>query len=407
MGKKTKVKRSSSPRTSQTSESPVTAILKFLWEPVNLLSDNEKRHIEILDIARGFGLVYMIVFHSFMVLGAPEVHADSIWSVINSSMWFQHTMVAFHILIGLYVVYTQPTTQKLLLRGVQVFFLGLLLNLVRFLPVIVGVAIGSFNMDDFAPYNNLGDIIFHVDIYLYAGLALLAFALLRKIMGTVVRPVYWLLMIVVVLALTPSLVGLETGVIYIDRFLDILWGFGGKPHIWFPFFPYFSYSLLGAMVGCLLLKVRNWENMEEKFTKATFIVFSLGVFLADILRSPIGREILFFLPPHVRPEIFIRSVGVIMVLITLFLWLYRYFPRNIILKTFSYWSKNIMLFYCIQWVILGWIASLYFQAFRQQSIAEVGVVIIVVLVLAHFFTRFIAGPIPEIYSNVGESKERV
>ncbi|NLZ28666.1 MAG: hypothetical protein GX887_06855, partial [Firmicutes bacterium] len=220
-------------------------------------------------------------------------------------------------------------------------------------------------------FRNVGDIIFCVDIFQFAGLAFLAFALIRKLFRGTVKPIHWLYMALAVILISPFLTPLMTGNIYIDRFLELLWGY--NDHIWFPIFPTFCYTLLGAMFGCMLIKIKSFRNHEFSFMIISTVVFAVGIFLTDIIHHP-SCYIYFKIigPDYVYEslEVVIKVLGYVMFHQAILVYLNRYIPRNIIFRFYRYMSYNITMVYIWQWIIIGWITGIYFRAFWQQNVTE-------------------------------------
>lgn len=380
-----------------------SSLWNLLVEPVDLFSRQERPRIEPLDLGRGYALFCVIFFHGVFFLGTAEVRTISILSLFKENiMWMSEMRAVFIVYLGIYLVYSQPATRKLLIRGTQLILLGYALNIFRYLPIIIGISMGVLSQVDFAPYNDIGDMVFKADVFHVAGLSCFLFAIFRKRKGPSIRPVYWFFLALLVLFITPFFVGQETGLYVVDHFLNLFWGRG--INAFFSVLPYFSYCLIGIMLGSLLLKARETHNLDRTLLISGGILFMLGVLFTDILGEPSRLVFVALRGEPFSPltvETFTKATGYIMCWQGLFFWLYKKSPNNFVLRTFSYWSKNIIVFFIWHWIVFGWICGLYFQAFRQQNTLEVAVVILVTLLLTHFLTRLTAGPMPVIYQNNG------
>ncbi|MFY9114635.1 MAG: hypothetical protein WAO23_05275 [Dethiobacteria bacterium] len=360
-------------------------------EPVDILAvDRKPPRIDDLDLFRGYATFGFIIYHAVLLLGNEAVDYDSLLGFISYIIFWTPIggKALFQIYIGIYLVYARSSTQTIIKRGLTILAAGYALNALRFLPVIIGVSRGTLRMEAFAPYRNLGDMFFSVDIFQFAGLAFLAYALLRKVFRGVVKPVYWLYMALAVILISPFLAPLMTGNIYIDRVLELLWGDGF--HVWFPFFPTFCYTLLGAMFGCMLIRIKSFRNHECSFMIISILTFALGILLTDICRQPSGYIYFKILGSdfiYESPEIVIKVLGFLMFQQALAVCLNRYVPRNIIFRFYRYMSYNITPIYIWQWIIIGWISGIYFHAFLQQNVAEVSVVIAITTLLTCILTE--------------------
>ena len=140
-------------------------------------------------------------------------------------------------------------------------------------------------------------------------------------------------MALAVILISPFLAPLMTGNIYIDRVLEPLWG--GGAHVWFPFFPTFCYTLLGAMFGCMLIRIGSFRNHERSFMLISILTFALGILLTDVCNRPSGYIYFKILGPdfiYNSPEIVIKVLGFVMFHQALAVCLNRYVPKNIILS---------------------------------------------------------------------------
>ncbi len=362
----------------------------LFMEPVDISPTGFKPpRIDDLDLFWGYAVFGFIIYHVVIFLGSEDVVYNSLLGFIaHIIFWPIGGKALFQIYIGIYLVYARSTTQTLVRRGLTILAAGYALNLVRFLPIIAGVRRGTLAMKDFPIYRNIGDMILAVDIFQFAGLAFLAYALIRKLFRGRVKPIHWLYMALAVILVTPFLAKLMTGNVYIDRFMEPLWGY--SDHVWFPFFPTFCYTLLGAMFGCMLIKIKSFRNHELSFMILSTLTFALGILLTDFFRQPSASIYFKILGPdfvYDSPEVFIKVMGYTTFQQAIAVCLNLYVSKNIIFRFYRYMSYNITAIFVWQWIIIGWITGIYFRAFWQQNVTECVVVIAITTVLAIILTE--------------------
>ncbi|NLI70184.1 MAG: DUF1624 domain-containing protein [Firmicutes bacterium] len=362
----------------------------LFMEPVDISPTGFKPpRIDELDLLRGYAIFGFIIYHVVLILGSETVVDDSLLGFMAFVLfWPIGGKAFFQIGIGIYLVYARSSTRTLVKRGLAILAAGYALNMVRFLPVIVGILRGTLVMEDFPLFRNVGDIIFCADIFQFAGLAFLAYALIRKLFRGMVKPIHWIYMSLGVILISPFLAPLLTGNIHIDRFLEPLWGYG--KHIWFPFFPTFCYTLLGAMFGCMLIKIKSFRNHELSFMILSTLTFALGILLTDFFRQPSASIYFKILGPdfvYDSPEVFIKVMGYTTFQQAIAVCLNLYVSKNIIFRFYRYMSYNITAIFVWQWIIIGWITGIYFRAFWQQNVTECVVVIAITTVLAIILTE--------------------
>ncbi len=356
--------------------------LKHLLMPFNWERGHSGR-IHGLDVFRGFAMFMMLCHNVLLYISASEV-AHTLYGNIVYYIADTGTPV-FMIYLGLYQVYARPVSTRLvIMRGLKLFILGYVLNVLRFLPIYIGVMRGSLDINNFAPYSLL-DLLLKIDILQFAGLILIIIPLLYKYL---VRPIYWLLIGAVSFAVSPFLIHVYSGNTYINMILDFFWG--TSSYVDFPLFPWISYTMVGMVLGVLFLKIKDFDRIDLNLALLGGLLFIIGNILVYFQVTRVFLET-YISSYYVVTELeqLILNTGFLMLWQSLYFWLYKLVPNNFILRTFRFWSRNITTYYFIFWTVVGWISAIYFQNFRQQDVWETAVANVIVLLLTHVILLFI------------------
>lgn len=131
---------------------------------------------------------------------------------------------------------------------------------------------------------NCWDAFLEINILQFAGLSLIVMALIRELK---VNRYVLLLLAALIACVSPSLWGIGSDLPVAKHFLDYLWG--NKPSaeacisnlVSFPFFPWFTFVLLGMFLGDFLTKSQDVGKTFRKMGIAGLAV--LGVNLVAII----------------------------------------------------------------------------------------------------------------------------
>ncbi len=326
----------------------------------NLLEKNPKR-LYHLDIARFFAIVFMVLSHVQLMYGSE--------AFIESSLGYFFDVLAgppaapvFMVLMGFFAVYTKKTQVKPgLKRGLIIFLVGLILNVVRMvIPYALGIHYGLFSYEGYAATfgENIVFFLFEVDILLFAGLAYGITILLLQVRPKITLPIIFFIIAIV----SPYLWGIYTNNSAANIFLDLVWG--SRAHVAFPIFPWLCYPVLGAWIGMYIIPANgatqdiSSENPQEpqKLGKHVLLVglvlliLGLIIVLTDI-EGQIGDYY------HSGAGAVFLYSGFVIVWIFLLLNLMRILEGRI-QPLIEYISINLTSIYCIHWIILGWLLFL-------------------------------------------------
>lgn len=319
---------------------------------------NTGRQYEV-DLLRGFTLVILIICHVFLYLSVDPNSGLYIFADIIGS---EPGAPVFMVLMGISVIFSRKQNALFFLkRGLILLIGGYLLNLVRSFPYWI-----TGELDFFACVPGF----FVVDIFQFAGLTFLLFALFKALKlpswGVFIVSILFLIAGQILMAIPNALDFSSEASYFLNLFLPL-------ENDWccFNLLTWFIYPCFGLMLGELLIRCKN----KKWFYIILFILGSLGVialYLNIGLRFPNYTSYYF-------GNNFYR-MGVLNTLITLLFSCFAlaswYFIGKIlpkfIGKYLSFLSKNITLFYTISWLII--VTLIHFQAYYSLEFIDIALV---------------------------------
>lgn len=310
------------------------------FEPESL---HNNARLDSFDIPRAIAIGLMIILHTLMIYASPATLEQPLTKLLMLSGTAPGAP-AFMFLMGFYFIYARPKNDRYyLLRGVQLFLLGYLLNILRFIMPVESILLLGISAEVFLPWTPL--MFFKtIDILQFAGLALI---ILTAVRFTIKRPGYILFIIVTVTLISPLLWGIHSGFAALDWVLDMLWG--TSIYVTFPLFPWLVYPLAGYLFGQAVI---NWQSSKTFFQASSLLgllIFVTGLVwtstnpgfhFGDYLRAGYGGTVamLGFVTFYVCSiELLYRQVGI-----------------KGRIKGIGYLSDNLTPLYFIHWTIIGW-----------------------------------------------------
>ncbi len=336
--------------------------------------------LRFLDLARGLAIVFM-VFQHVQIIFAVGSGEDSVLGVTFLLLGTAPAAPVFMVAMGfLFGSSSRTGVREGVVRGLQLFALGYLLNLVRFsVPLLVSGdarAIDAFGGTWWGP-------LFEIDILQLAGLSLI-------VLGPVKRyardPRLVLALAAVVAVVAPLLWGVGGG----NVALDPLWGLGDW--VSFPLFPWLAYPLLGLSLAGFAARASSARRLMRGWALAGCGAALAGVALLPFAPGP--GEILAF-GDYYRSGLPVQLLlaGFVLLWLPLLWWLDGRLSWRIVPRYLTSLSRNITAVYLIQWVLIGWLA-IGLGVFDQPSwvAALLGVPILVAShLLALGYARLDAG----------------
>ncbi|HXU28717.1 MAG TPA: heparan-alpha-glucosaminide N-acetyltransferase domain-containing protein [Bacteroidia bacterium] len=294
---------------------------------------------QIADLLKGIAVLLMIQVHIIELFATQQI-SDSYVGKFLLFLGGPFVAPVFAIFIGYFLANSKKNTKQLIGRGVGIFFLGIILNLVLNFNLILSVSKGEFAID-LLPY------VFGVDILPFAGLAIILLAIFKNLFKKNMYVVFVVAILVAFfgqyfLRFVPENIFLK----YISSFF-----YGSNRWSYFPLFPWLAYPLIG--IGFYNLKQKfDLEKTYNAIPKIgimilflMFMAFTIfyAVSVSANLQAYYHHGLLFFLWAIVFLAFYSFFINVINLIVGDF----------VLIKYVKWLGKNVTLIYVLQWVMIG------------------------------------------------------
>jgi len=298
------------------------------------------------DLLKGFA-VFLIVPVHILETFIDYPGRENLFGKILLLLGGPFGVPIFMMVMGYFVALSKKSTAQNILRGVLIFILGFFLNIGLNFHLLLKIWFEDWQFDPL-------QAIFGVDIFYLAGLSIILLSILKTIR-------YRLQWIVLALILFVSGSTSYINEILMVTELNYILPFIGGEYSWsyFPLFPWLTYPLIGFLFQKTEPQIREFIQKQ----KVVSIAFLALVFILVTLFSRFGIETTNNLSEYYHHTFlfFLWTLGVDMLWVFL-LWLviqkFNEFPAIAFLR---WLGKNITIFYVIQWLIIGNIATAIYQ----------------------------------------------
>lgn len=219
--------------------------------------DKVNKRTYYLDIARGFAVFGMFTQHCMVVHEVSGGEGDSLLANLFVLLGTAPAAPVFMLLMGAYLIKSKASTRQTIWRGIKLLILGFTLNLLRFtLPLLTAISFYGIDSLNLAEGETLISLMFSVDIFQLAGLSLIFCTLIKRIADQ--KNTIPLLILIVLLA-SPFLWGRFGS----NLLSNLFWG--EATTVYFPFFPWIVYPLLGMYLSQHLLSGDRSRTVCKKW----------------------------------------------------------------------------------------------------------------------------------------------
>ncbi len=343
--------------------------------------DKVDKRIYYLDIARGFAVFGMFTQHCMVVHEVSGGEGDSLLANFFVLLGTAPAAPVFMLLMGAFLIKSKASTRQNIWRGIRLLILGVILNLFRFtIPLLIAIWLYGSDSLNLNEGETLLTLLLSVDIFHLAGLSLIFCTLVKKIAGQ--KNTIPLLILIVLLA-SPFLWGRFGS----NPFFDPFWG--EATTVYFPFFPWIIYPLLGMYLSRHLLSGDRLRSRLRKMGWYGFGLSALGgfIFLLNAVRV-LAFDVISPTGDYYRSGagIHLLMIGFILAWFSVCYWLEQTFSiENRIIKVLIYWSKNVTAIYFVQWVLFGW--SMLILDSNKLNAVDAAFVGLIVLLITHFSVK--------------------
>jgi len=329
------------------------------------------RRLLLPDLLKGFAVFLIIPVHileTFIDFPGRESLIGKIIMVLDGP-----TLVpVFMIVMGYFVAKNQKSLSQNISRGIKIFFAGFLLNIGLNFNLLLKIKYAGW------PYNPF-EYIFGVDILYLAGLSIVFLSFLKNLRKNQI----WIAFILI-FAIT-GLTGLMNEKMMVTERNYILPFIAGN-YSWsyFPIFPWLAYPLSGFVFYHWEEKIRL-SHQKQKI--ASGIILGLIVLLV-IFFFKWGVNITINLTEYYH-HTFLYSLwafGIVISWTMLLRFFLQKYPKTRVGDFLMWLGRNITIFYIVQWLIIGNIAT---EIYQTQNINSYVFCILGAFVLTSGITRLI------------------
>jgi len=298
------------------------------------------------DLLKGFAVFLIVPVHileTFIDFPGRE-------SVPGKALLFLGGPIAvpvFMIIMGYFVAKNEKPLAANFFRGIKVFAVGFLLNIGLNFHLLWKIKFAGWQL-------NPWEYIFGVDIFYFAGLAIILLSVLK----TLKSGREWIvLLLVFAVAGATSFVNQKLMVPernYIFPFIGGTWSWS-----YFPLFPWLAYPLAGFAFFYFEERLLAFINQRKTISGIFFTV----IFVLVLYFGKQGFTITTDLPSYYHHTFWfsVWAFGIVILWSVLWRFLLNRFPKTYAGDFFMWLGKNITVFYIIQWLIIGNIATAIYQ----------------------------------------------
>jgi uncharacterized membrane protein len=338
-----------------------------------------RERVRAFDLAAGLAVFFMILVHVLWNWGRPDTATTPIGELISFAAGPTATPV-FLFLVGASfgaAARGRTATQTLVVRGLWLFFLGYVLNVVRgVIPGVLGITFGVVTQEQIQPFTPWW-LATMVDLHHVVGLSLIAIALLR----TRLEPsMAWLALAGVLVLVAPWARSLEFGTPLLDAPLTPI--LSSAPNVFYALIPWLAYPLVGAVFGRAMARTddRRWLFRRGALIGVGLLAAGLGLVVAT---RP-GFDVVTYW--HHPPALAVGILGIVLVWLALCDVVTRVEWIDRRLTVVYGWSHRVIAMYFTHWIIVGWGVGIV--GFHVLDLPQVLLAIAAAVLATSYLSRF-------------------
>jgi len=310
------------------------------------------QRIGLPDTIKGVAVILMVQVH-LMELFANELTYNSMFGKISLFLGGPPAAPVFMAVMGYFMAHSNKHLSKSLWRGLKLILLGIIVNIGMNANLLVKTFQGNLDV-------NPWQYIFGVDILFLAGLSIILISLLKLVFNE--KLLFWLIAIFVFGGLNRFLPVYSGESQLLKYVLPYFSGF--FPWSYFPVFPWMTYVLIGFTFR-LAIKKNLLPALSSKTIAYIFVAlilllvftFGFGLRISSILEVYYHHNIVFVL----------WTMAFLAFWLILFDYLDQFFGNSDVFAYLRWVGKNVTVFYVVQWLIIGNIAT---EIYRTQPLFQ-------------------------------------
>jgi uncharacterized membrane protein len=299
------------------------------------------------DLLKGLAALFMVMIH-ITELFIDSAGRESTFGKATLFLGGPFAAVVFMIVMGYFVAKNKGSFRINMLRGIKIFVLGFLLNIGLNFHLLLKIKFAGW------PYNPL-EYIFGVDILYLAGIGIIVLSLLKTIQKG--QQAVALILLMAIAALTGFM---NEKLTLTNHYFLLPFVAGNYSWSYFPVFPWLAYPLAGFVFAQQQEKISLFFDRQKVISISILATIALLVIL--FLKQ--GFETTINLPAYYHHTYWyiLWALGLTLLWVLLLQLSLKLFPDSKVVNFFCWIGKNITLFYVIQWLIIGNIATAIFQS---------------------------------------------
>ncbi len=321
------------------------------------------------DLLKGFAVFLIVPVHileTFIDYPGRESLLGDILLVLGGPI----AVPIFMIVMGYFVARSNKSTSRNLVRGIAIFILGLFLNIGLNFHLLLKIKYSGWQIQPL-------EYILGVDILYLAGISIIILTLIKTISKG-----QNLLLVVLILTVSILTAFMNKQLMVTDRNYLLPFIAGNYSWSYFPIFPWLVYPLIGFLFQKEEARIKNFMQKRKSLLALVISIVALLV----VVFGNFGIQTTIDLSAYYHHTFlyFLWAIGVVFLWIVLWNYIQQKIPNAKVLRYFRWLGKNITVFYVVQWLLIGNIATAIYQT---QSLQTYGFWVVGIFTITLIVTR--------------------
>ncbi|MFA5971579.1 MAG: acyltransferase family protein [Lentimicrobiaceae bacterium] len=299
------------------------------------------------DLLKGLAAFFMVQIH-ITELFIDSAGRESIFGKVTLFLGGPFAAVVFMIVMGYFIAINKKTPQQNIVRGVKIFILGFLLNIGLNFHLLLKIKFAGWQLNPL-------EYIFGIDILYLAGLSILILAVLKMLKKH--QQLTTLILLLVVAGITGFM---NEKLTVTNHYFLLPFIAGNYSWSYFPLFPWLAYPLAGFIFAQHEEKIKLFFARQKSVS--VILIAALAALVLIFYKQGVSTTI--DLPAYYHHTFWyiLWALGLSLLWVFFLQVVLKLFPDTLAGNFLCWIGKNITLFYVIQWLIIGNIATAIFQS---------------------------------------------
>jgi len=302
----------------------------------------QKERNQTFDFIRGLAVFFMILVHVLGTYSKIDVQ-ESMFGEVIDFLGSPPAAPVFMFTMGVFFMFSSKVKNLKdgIIRGIKLFLLGCILSFLRD-DLLVLLKCNLIRVEYLNTNKLMG--IWEVDILQFAGLAYILMSLIKHYFK---KPIWWLVIAVCIMIISPFLWGTTSNIKIIDWLFSHLWGTGDE--VYFPIFGWLFYPLIGMIFGVCMKAWSDIQKLYKLFCKIGLVLMCVGGIISI-------TDFDFHIGDYFRsgPGSMVWIIGFVFVWMGISHKITQNIRENKIFNIIYFWSKEITTIYFIHWILIMW-----------------------------------------------------